>query len=133
MQLPVTASSLEQAEEAVAGGYHGLEHEVSIRCGGRRGNGISVAGGLVVTLGGRPGAGITVGYRLPARDAHTSIRSGSVPGDYRIFECPLGICQMKVRSVSAILPTRSVRLCNSRLTTPPTPPATATKPPWDRR
>ncbi|GAB2739054.1 hypothetical protein GCM10010442_69580 [Kitasatospora kifunensis] len=72
MQLPVTASSLEQAEEAGAWGYHGLEHEVSIRCGGRRGNGISVAGGLVVTLGGRPGAGITVGYRLRALDAPAS-------------------------------------------------------------
>ncbi|GAA1180208.1 hypothetical protein GCM10009664_53060 [Kitasatospora gansuensis] len=45
MQLSVTTASLEEAEEAGTGRYHWLEHDVSIRCGGRGGNGISVAGG----------------------------------------------------------------------------------------
>lgn len=78
MQLPVTAASLEEAEEAGTGRYHWLEHEVSIRCGGRRGNGISVAGvGLVLLR--RPGAGITEGYRLGA-SAHTGRGDPAVPG-----------------------------------------------------
>ena len=41
----VAAASLEQAEQRTAGRYDWIEHEVSIRCGGFAGNGISVAGG----------------------------------------------------------------------------------------
>ncbi|GJF31979.1 hypothetical protein KNE206_46790 [Kitasatospora sp. NE20-6] len=53
MQLPVAAASLEEADKAGTGRYHWLEHEVSIRCGGRRGNGISVAGGGMSWTGAR--------------------------------------------------------------------------------
>lgn len=40
VQGPVSASSLEEAEKGTAGRYVGVEHEVSIRCGGLVGNGI---------------------------------------------------------------------------------------------
>ncbi|GAA2994514.1 hypothetical protein GCM10020229_03790 [Kitasatospora albolonga] len=56
MQLPVTTASLEEAEEAGTGRYHWLEHDVSIRCGGLGGNGISAAGGQ---------EGRTMGARAP--------------------------------------------------------------------
>lgn len=41
VQGPVSASSLEEAEKGSTGRYVGIEHEVSIRCGGGAGNGIS--------------------------------------------------------------------------------------------
>ncbi len=41
MQGPVAAASLQEAEQGAAGRYVWIEHEVSIRCGGQAGNGIS--------------------------------------------------------------------------------------------
>lgn len=41
MQGPVAAASLQEAEQGATGRYVWIEHEVSIRCGGQAGNGIS--------------------------------------------------------------------------------------------
>lgn len=41
MQGTVAAASLKEAEQGATGRYVWIEHEVSIRCGGQAGNGIS--------------------------------------------------------------------------------------------
>ncbi len=41
VQGPVAAASLQEAEQGATGRYVWIEHEVSIRCGGQAGNGIS--------------------------------------------------------------------------------------------
>ncbi len=81
MQGPVSASSLEEAEKGAAGRYVWVEHEVSIRCGGFHGNGISAAGARHPYR--PPGGSCLAAIRIPwgrAAEAYRLRGGMSLPG-----------------------------------------------------